>query len=55
MADGAVKITGRSTVPGGKLRWEILRVDGNRQDAVPERDNATASADAAQSGCSASR
>ena len=29
LADGAVKISGRSTVPGGKLRWQILRVDGS--------------------------
>jgi spore germination protein GerM len=27
--DGAVKISGRSTDPGGELRWEILRIDGS--------------------------
>jgi hypothetical protein len=27
VGDGSVKITGRSTVPGGKLRWQILRSD----------------------------
>ena len=34
VADGTVKITGRSTVPGGKLRWEILRVDGSNESQL---------------------
>lgn len=29
VADGRVKITGRSTVPGGKLHWQILKVQEN--------------------------
>ena len=29
VADGSVKISGRSTVQGGKLRWEVLKVDGD--------------------------
>ena len=49
VADGAVKISGRSTVPGGKLRWEILRVDGASK--TPYLDgNITASADASKPG-----
>ena len=51
VADGSVKISGRSTVQGGKLRWEILKVDGDGdQDRLSQRRDATASADAAQSG-----
>ncbi|WP_427135953.1 GerMN domain-containing protein [Pseudarthrobacter sp. S9] len=50
VADGAVKINGRSTVPGGKLRWEILKVDGGNAKTAYLNGNATASADAAQSG-----
>jgi spore germination protein GerM len=46
---GAVKISGRSTVPGGKLRWEILRVDGTVKTSY-QNGTATASADAPQSG-----
>lgn len=49
MADGRVKISGRSTVPGGKLRWEILRADGTARTPYLN-GNVTASADAAQSG-----
>ncbi|MET3811424.1 GerMN domain-containing protein [Arthrobacter sp. UYEF3] len=44
---GTVKISGRSTNPGGKLRWEILRVDGNAKSPYL---NGTTTADAAQSG-----
>jgi spore germination protein GerM len=47
--DGAVKISGRSTVPGGKLRWEILRIDGTVKTSY-QNGAATASADAPQSG-----
>ena len=49
VADGKVKISGRSTVPGGKLRWEIMRVDGASK--TPYLDGTTtASADASESG-----
>ncbi|QDW29833.1 GerMN domain-containing protein [Arthrobacter sp. KBS0702] len=48
-ADGAVKFSGRSTVPGGKLRWEILRVDGTTKTPYLN-GNMTASADGAQAG-----
>jgi hypothetical protein len=47
--DGAVKISGRSTVPGGKLRWEILRIDGTVKTSY-QNGATTASADAPQSG-----
>jgi spore germination protein GerM len=47
--DGAVKISGRSTVPGGKLRWEILRIDGPVKTSYLN-GIATASTDATQSG-----
>jgi spore germination protein GerM len=49
LEDGAVKISGRSTVPGGKLRWEILRIDGTVKTSY-QNGTATASADAAQPG-----
>lgn len=48
-ADGSVKISGRSTVPGGKLHWEILRVDGTNKTPYLN-GSVTASTDAAQSG-----
>lgn len=47
--DGAVKISGRSTVPGGNLRWEVLRVDGSVKTSYLI-GSATASAEAGQSG-----
>ena len=52
VADGSVKISGRSTVPGGKLRWAILKVDGDGDNAKTAylNGNATASADSTQSG-----
>jgi spore germination protein GerM len=52
VADGSVKISGRSTVQGGKLRWAILKVDGDGDNAKTAylNGNATASADATQSG-----
>ncbi len=49
MQDGAVKVSGRSTVPGGKLRWEILRIDGSVKTSYLN-GNATASTDTGQSG-----
>ena len=52
VADGSVKISGRSTVQGGKLRWAILKVDGDGDNAKTAYLNgsATASADAARPG-----
>ena len=50
VADGSVKISGRSTVQGGKLHWEILKVDGDNAKTAYLNGNATASADSAQSG-----
>ncbi|MET4094209.1 spore germination protein GerM [Arthrobacter sp. UYCu712] len=47
--DGTVKINGRSTAPGGMLRWEILRIDGGAK-TVYLNGNTTASADAGTSG-----
>ena len=47
--DGAVKISGRSTVPGGQLRWEILRIDGSVETRYLE-GSVTASAETGQSG-----
>lgn len=49
LEDGAVKISGRSTVPGGNLRWEVLRVDGSVKTSYLT-GSATASAEAGQSG-----
>ena len=49
LADGTVRISGRSSVPGGKLRWEIQRVDGTSKTPYLN-GTVTASADAAQSG-----
>lgn len=50
VGEGTVKINGRSTAPGGKLHWEILRVDGSNAKTAYLNGSATASADAAQSG-----
>ena len=50
MDRGAVKINGRSTVPGGKLHWEILRLDGSNTKTLLLDGTATASADTAQPG-----
>ncbi|MCB5294353.1 GerMN domain-containing protein [Arthrobacter sp. SO3] len=49
LADGAVKISGRSTAAGGKLRWEILRIDGTAKTSYLN-GTMTASAEAGQSG-----
>lgn len=48
--DGSVKISGRSTLPGGKLRWKILKVDGSSDKTAYLGGEVTASADQAQSG-----
>ena len=50
VADGSVKITGRNTVPGGKLRWRILREEGNGEKTPFLTGETTAAAEAAQSG-----
>jgi hypothetical protein len=50
VADGSVKITGRTTLPGGKLRWQILR-SGDNGDKTPFlTGETTAAADPAQAG-----
>ena len=46
---GAVKVSSRSTVPGGKLRWEIFRIDGSAKTTYLN-GTAAASAEAGQSG-----
>ena len=50
VAGGSVKITGRSTTPGGKLRWQILRAgnDGNTEPFLT--GETTASAEQGQAG-----
>jgi spore germination protein GerM len=50
VADGSVKITGRSTLPGGKLRWQILRAEDNGDKTPFLTGETTAAAEAAQSG-----
>lgn len=50
VADGSVKISGRSTLPGGKLRWKILRVAGSSDKTAYLSGELTASAEATQSG-----
>ena len=49
MEDGALKISGRSTAPGGTLRWEILRIDGSIKTVYLD-GTTTASAETGQSG-----
>ena len=48
--EGIVKINGRSTSPGNKLRWRILRVEGNSDKTTYLSGEVTASADPSQSG-----
>lgn len=50
VADGSVKISGRSTLPGSKLRWKILKVEGTSDKAAYLSGDVTASAEAAESG-----
>ncbi len=45
-----VKISGRSTIPGGKIHWEILRVDGEKARTPYLNGNAVASDDPASPG-----
>lgn len=47
---GSVKISGRSTLPGGKLRWKILRVAGSSDKTAYLSGELTAPAEATQSG-----
>ena len=48
--DGSVKISGRSTLPGAKLRWKILKVDGSSDKTAYLGGDVTTSADQAQAG-----
>ncbi len=50
VADGSVKITGRNTLAGGKLRWRILREEENGDKTPYLTGETTAAAEAAQSG-----
>lgn len=50
VADGRVKVNGRSTVPGGKLRWQILKVQENGDKEKYLDGEATAAAQAEASG-----
>ncbi|QHK19204.1 hypothetical protein GU243_04915 [Pseudarthrobacter psychrotolerans] len=50
LAGGSVKISGRSTVPGGKLRWQILRAEANGDKSPYLTGETTAAAEAAQPG-----
>ncbi|MDR6556670.1 GerMN domain-containing protein [Arthrobacter pascens] len=50
VADGRVKINGRSTDPGGKLRWQILKVQENGDKEKYLNGEATAAAEADSSG-----
>ena len=50
VADGRVKITGRSTVPGGKLHWQILKVQENGDKQRYLAGETTAAAEPGASG-----
>jgi spore germination protein GerM len=50
VADGRVKITGRSTVPGGKLHWQILKVQDNGDKQRYLAGETTAAAEPGASG-----
>ena len=50
VANGSVKITGRSTLPGGKLRWQILRAEEGSSKAPFLTGETTAAAEAGASG-----
>ncbi|TLM87596.1 GerMN domain-containing protein [Pseudarthrobacter sp. NamE5] len=47
---GSVKVTGRSTSPGGKVRWQVLRAEENGTKAPFVTGEAAAAAEAAQAG-----
>lgn len=42
LADRPVKVSGRSTAPGGTLHWEVLRIDGEKIKTPVLNGNATA-------------
>lgn len=50
VADGRVKITGRSTVPGGKLHWQILKVQEGGEKERYLAGETTAAAEPGASG-----
>jgi hypothetical protein len=50
VADGSVKITGRNILPGGNLRWRILREEDNGDKTPYLTGETTAAAEASQSG-----
>ncbi|MBT2594994.1 GerMN domain-containing protein [Arthrobacter sp. ISL-72] len=50
VADGSVKISGRSTLPGGKLRWKILKVEGGSDKTAYLSGDVTTSTEQSQSG-----
>ena len=50
VADGSVKISGRSTLPGAKLRWKILKVAGSSDKTAYLGGEVTASAEQNQPG-----
>jgi len=50
VADGSVKISGRSTLPGGKLRWKILKVEGSSDKTAYLSGDVTTSTEPTQSG-----
>lgn len=47
---GSVKITGRNTLPGGKLRWQILRTEDDGSKAPFLTGETTAAAEPGQAG-----
>jgi hypothetical protein len=47
---GSVKITGRSTSPGAKIRWQILQAPDNGSKAPFLTGETTAAAEQAQAG-----
>lgn len=50
MGAGSVKITGRSTISGGKLRWQILRSEANGDRTPFLTGETTAASEAGQAG-----
>lgn len=50
VADGAVKINGRTTTPGTKLRWRILRGEGSSDKTAYLSGDVSSSAEPSQSG-----
>lgn len=50
VANGSVKITGRSTLPGGRLGWQILKSEGDGNKTPFLTGETTAATDPAQAG-----